>query len=259
MRRGASTTPGLAVEASRGTLSAIDGVMHKGYRTQATAPLPAETERIGPPGRRLPSRLSLALVVDGTLWWPVLSAPLIVVAQQTQSAWLLALAGILTLAAVALLMARRQRLPRLLRRGVVAAASLVERSPARFGHTEEVRARMLPGWQRVITTYEGPILRNVLRVGLPAGPFVEVVRQGGEWDEDLCLFDPHDPRRHVFLADLPPFVHAEPQRGWLYAAPRSAPTGSIGDVVLGAAGALFCGGLALVALALAAALAWPFP
>lgn len=226
------------------------------YRTRLPRPLPADTEPIGPPGRRLPRRLWTALVFDGDLWWPALAAPLMVLALLAESAVAMASLAVLTLAVTVLLLSRRLRLLRLLAHGVVVPASLIDRSTKRFSEVEEARTRVLPGWRRSVAIHEGPTLRNVLHVGFePGRPFARVIRDGGEWDEDLCLLDPSEPSRHVFIADLPPFVQVQPGGGWAYATPRSAPTGSIAEIVMGASGALFCGALAVVGCGLAAVLA----
>lgn len=226
------------------------------YRTPLPPPLPADTEPIGPPGRRLPRRLWTALVFDGGLWWPALAAPLMGLAQVAESAVAMASLAALTLAAIVLLLSRRLRLLRLLAHGVVVPARLIDRSTKRYSEVEEARARVLPGWHRSLAIYEGPTLRNVLHVGFePGRPFARVIRDGGEGDEDLCLLDPGEPSRHVFIADLPSFVQVQPGHGWACATPRSSPRGSIAEIVMGVLGVLFCGALAVVGCGLAAALA----
>ena len=221
------------------------------YRERAPAPLPSDTTRIKAPPRTLPRSLRRALVFDEGLWnaaW--FTFPYVLLAApgdfaSTVPAKLLVVATSAFVALTLLGMFRaRLRFVRLLEHGVVAPAELVTRTESRRGSCEETRKRVLSGWRREIESYDGPTLRVTLRVGLADGPTCEIIREGGEWGGDLCLFDPENPKHHVLIEELPAFVGLGPKPGWAHVAPAWSPRGSRYSVAAGMVATAFA--LALI-------------
>lgn len=193
----------------------------------------------------------LALLFDEGYWWAaVVSIPQIAILTAgggTTTGLVLALAtSLLTLLLLALVFRRRRHRVRLLERGVVAPAKLVDRREVRFGSIEQTRTRVLPGWDRRIALYDGPLSRTTMRIGLDDGPSCEVVRSDAEWGEDLCLFDPAQPRHHVFIEDLPPFVDVDPKGGWGFVAAKRQPAGGWCSIASAFSGIAYALALALV-------------